>query len=128
MAERKCKKDEAKKSLKYQKLDDNCKCIENICLYHIKDTFELKSYIDRLFNDESIKNAITLSTVHKAKGLEANRVIILLPNKLPMEYPNQKNWQLEQEKNLKYVAVTRAKKELIFIDMTENELLSANIA
>ena len=128
MAERKCKKDEAKKSLKYQKLDDNCKCIENICLYHIKDTFELKSYIDRLFNDESIKNAITLSTVHKAKGLEANRVIILLPNKLPMEYPNQKNWQLEQEKNLKYVAVTRAKKELIFVDMTENELLSANIA
>jgi ATP-dependent exoDNAse (exonuclease V) beta subunit len=69
-----------------------------------------------------------LSTAHKSKGLEANRVLILLPNKLPLKWQNQLEWQMKQELNLKYVALTRARKELIFIDMEEQDLLKANIA
>ena len=80
-------------------------------------------YIDKLFSDDHVKNAVTLSTVHKAKGLEANRVAIFLPNKLPLTYKNQTKWQFEQEMNLKYVALTRAKKELIIVDMSEKDLL-----
>lgn len=125
--DRKCSDEEAKKSSKYQKLEDNCKCIENICLYHIKDARELKCYIDKMFTDEKVKNCVMLSTAHKSKGLEANRVLILLPNKLPLIWPQQKPWQLEQENNLKYVAITRARKELVFVDMTEQELLKANL-
>jgi superfamily I DNA/RNA helicase len=87
----------------------------------------LKSYINRIFSDENIENAVVLSTAHKAKGLEANRVMILLPNKLPLKYPHQQKWQETQELNLKYVALTRARKQLIFIDIKENELLKQKI-
>lgn len=68
-----------------------------------------------------------LSTAHKSKGLEANRVLILLPNKLPLTWRQQQPWQLAQEINLKYVAITRARKELIFVDMEETQLLQAVI-
>lgn len=126
-SERKCSDEDAKQTSKYVKLEDNCKCIENICLYRIKDVRQLKAYIDGMFTDERLKGAVTLSTAHKSKGLEANRVMILLPHKLPMIWKNQQPWQLQQEMNLKYVALTRARKELIFIDMTEKELLNAKI-
>ena len=127
-SDRKCTEAEAKQAQKYLNLEDRCKCIENICLYSIKDTMQLKSYIDKLFTDDKVENAVMLSTAHKSKGLEANRVLILLPNKLPLKWQNQLEWQMKQELNLKYVALTRARKELIFIDMEEQDLLKANIA
>lgn len=120
--ERKCDEKDAKESTRYKNLEDRCKCIENICLYSIRDCNELKGYIDRLFTDENVKNAVMLSTAHKSKGLEANRVLIILPHKLPLTWKNQKEWQYQQEVNLRYVALTRAKKELIFVDMEENTL------
>ena len=127
-SDRKCTEAEAKQAQKYLNLEDRCKCIENICLYSIKDTTELKSYINRLFTDEKVENAVMLSTAHKSKGLETNRVLILLPNKLPLTWQNQLDWQLKQELNLKYVALTRARKELVFIDLDEQSLLKATIA
>jgi superfamily I DNA/RNA helicase len=125
--ERKCDEATAKNSARYLNLEDRCKCIENICMHSIRDTRQLKSYINRIFSDENIGNAVTLSTAHKSKGLEANRVMILLPHKMPLKYPNQQKWQEQQEINLKYVAITRARKELIFIDLTEQELLNKKI-
>lgn len=125
--QRKCDDAMAKNATKYLNLEDRCKCIENICMYSIKDTTQLKTYINKIFSDENIENAVMLSTAHKSKGLEANRVMILLPNKLPLKYPHQQRWQEVQEMNLKYVAVTRARKELIFVDLTETELLKIKI-
>ena len=126
--ERKCDEATAKNATKYLNLEDRCKCIENICMYSIKNTLELKSYINRMFTDEKVENAVMLSTAHKSKGLEANRVIILLPDKLPLKFPHQQRWQEVQEMNLKYVAITRARKELIFIDLKENELMKQKIS
>jgi len=71
---------------------------------------DLKNKIKTIFTDEI--QGICLSTVHKIKGLEANRVFIIRPDLLPMQ--NTKSWQYIQEKNLEYVAYTRAKRELIF--------------
>jgi len=71
---------------------------------------DLKTKIRTIFTDEI--QGIVLSTVHKIKGLEANRVFIVRPDLLPMK--TVKNWQALQEKNLEYVAVTRAKTELIY--------------
>lgn len=71
---------------------------------------DLKYKIKTIFTDEI--QGIVLSTVHKIKGLEANRVFIIRPDLLPMQTP--KAWQAIQEKNLQYVAYTRAKLELIF--------------
>ena len=71
---------------------------------------ELKNNIKTIFTDEI--QGIVLSTVHKIKGLEADRVFIVRPDLLPMK--NVKSWQYAQEKNLEYVAITRAKLELIY--------------
>jgi ATP-dependent exoDNAse (exonuclease V) alpha subunit len=56
------------------------------------------------------------SSIHKAKGLEATRAMILMPNLLPHPMVFKSNVVevgLEQERNLAYVAVTRAMSELI---------------
>jgi len=71
---------------------------------------DLKYKIKTIFTDEI--QGIVLSTVHKVKGLESDRVFIIRPDLLPMK--NTKSWQYIQEKNLEYVAYTRARLELIF--------------
>lgn len=73
----------------------------------------LAKEITDLFSDES--SSIQLATVHRTKGLESNRVFILKPEKLPLTWKNQLSWQYEQEMNLRYVALTRAKQELYFV-------------
>lgn len=55
-------------------------------------------------------DAIRISTIHRAKGLENERVFILEYNKLPIK--RQLEWENVQERNLHYVAVTRAVQEL----------------
>jgi superfamily I DNA/RNA helicase len=95
----------------------------------------LTERIDNLFTDEP-GAAVIYSTVHKAKGLETNRVFILestfgIP--IPCEcghrhyakgcakrcgcskYVADRKKQLE-EQNIKYVAITRAKRELTWAD------------
>lgn len=82
----------------------------------------VKNTINTIFNDSNLPNAITFSTCHKSKGLESNRVMILLPHKLPLTWKGQQDWEYEQEMNLKYVAITRAKEELIFVRMEQSAL------
>jgi superfamily I DNA/RNA helicase len=71
---------------------------------------ELERRIDFLFQDAGVGDAgvITCSSVHKAKGLEADRVFILRETL----YPRGVN---QEEKNIHYVAVTRAKRELVWV-------------
>jgi DNA helicase-2/ATP-dependent DNA helicase PcrA len=70
--------------------------------------------LENLFRDDSVVGYI-FSTVHKAKGLEAKTVYILAPSKLPLVWKDQQAWEVEQEMNIKYVAITRAKEKLIFV-------------
>src|SRR5579859_5985404 len=70
---------------------------------------------------ENISDGIVLSTIHKAKGLEANRVFIVRPDEIPLGVA--KGWMYQQEMNLKYIAITRAKNELIYdVDWREDDL------
>ena len=69
--------------------------------------------INHIFSDNK-KSGICLSTIHKAKGLENENVFILQPELLPSKKAVL-DWQILQEKNLMYVAYTRAKKTLGFI-------------
>ncbi|MGL5934678.1 MAG: UvrD-helicase domain-containing protein [Cetobacterium sp.] len=57
---------------------------------------------------------VQLSTVHKAKGLEADNVYILDHDLMPLQWAT-KAWEIEQEKNIQYVAVTRAKSKLVYM-------------
>ena len=63
--------------------------------------------IERVFNSDG-KGDIMLSTVHKAKGLEANNVFILATERMP--HPKATN--MKEEMNICYVAITRAKNNL----------------
>lgn len=73
----------------------------------------LLGVIDSLFADS--KDAIVLATIHKAKGLEANRVFWLNSSQCPAKWAKN-DWQQQQEMNLCYVAITRAKKALFLIE------------
>ncbi len=74
---------------------------------------KLIAAMNALFSDNENPD-VMLSTIHRAKGLEADRVFILDDALMPSPYAKQ-DWQREQELNLAYVAYTRPKKELIFI-------------
>lgn len=86
-------------------------CYESLDANSISQLIE---EINDLFSDN--RASVTLSTVHRAKGLESNRVVILREEFLPLVWKNQQPWEFEQEMNLKYVALTRAKEELIFTE------------
>lgn len=73
----------------------------------------LIAVIDNLFQDKAA--CVKLSTIHKAKGLEADCVYWLNSSKCPSKWAKQA-WQIQQELNLCYVAATRAKSDLILIE------------
>jgi len=75
--------------------------------------YDVVKTIDRVFSDDV--DGTIFSTVHKAKGLEAETVYIIRPELLPLIRKEQKEWELEQEMNLKYVALTRSKDKLVFV-------------
>jgi DNA helicase-2/ATP-dependent DNA helicase PcrA len=70
---------------------------------------ELVTRIQEMFG-ESRGPAVVLSTVHKAKGLEADRVFVLTDTL----YCGG-NRQTQEEQNIHYVAVTRAKQTLVLV-------------
>lgn len=74
---------------------------------------QFKDALLALFDDS--RASIWLSTIHKAKGLEADKVFIIKPQFLPLVWKGQLSWQFGQEKNLEYVAYTRSKSELYFV-------------
>lgn len=76
---------------------------------------ELMNRIDIIFSDRKKNEGIALSTIHKAKGLEAENVYIACRSLMPSPSATQ-NWEITQEKNLIYVAYTRAKNTLGFLD------------
>lgn len=77
---------------------------------------ELLDHIDEIF-DES-KEGVILSTIHKAKGLEAANVYILCNSSMPSKLA-KKEWEVDAERNLIYVAYTRPTKKLGFISEQE---------
>lgn len=80
--------------------------------------YRLEQTIDEMFSEKG--NATVLATVHKAKGLEANRVWWLNSSQCPSRWAKQP-WQQQQEANICYVAATRAKKELYFIEEEQEQ-------
>ncbi len=58
-------------------------------------------------------DCVVLSTVHKAKGLEAPDVYVLRPDLMP--FPFAVGWQAHQELNIEYVCMTRAMRSLNWV-------------
>lgn len=105
-------------------LQDKCMCLRIFCegrftLYdvylRIDQLFQVKDENGNYIEEGDEKDpGVKLSSGHRAKGLEAKRVFILRPEKIP--HPMAKTaWAKEQEMNLKYVMITRAKEELYWV-------------
>ena len=74
---------------------------------------ELVTKIKDVFSNKSSSD-ITLSTAHKSKGLEFNNVYIICDSLFEQDTPSE--WEKRQERNLAYVAYTRTKNKLCFVD------------
>lgn len=78
-------------------------------------TDQVISFLEEVFSDDD-REGVQLMTIHKSKGLEATNVFFieifegkrLLPSPLAVQA-----WEIEQERNLYFVAVTRAKEQFI---------------
>ena len=95
-----------------------------IILFLSEDKFDMisfKNFLDSLFLDSN--NSIYLNTVHGFKGKESDRIFILdyknLANDGLFKYFQMSPKEIEQEWNIKYVALTRNKKELYLVDKNE---------
>lgn len=77
---------------------------------------EVLSRGNQIFTDDKNAPGIRLSSIHKAKGLEARQVFLLRPKGAGCPHPLAKSeWQRQQEQNLLYVAITRAIDSLVFV-------------
>ena len=86
-------------------VQDKVECLETLCRASIHNsTSSLIKDIKSLFHNGKDTDRVMLSTTHKAKGLERDRVFLLQNT-----YKPGKN---QEESNLYYVALTRAKREL----------------
>ena len=72
-----------------------------------------------IFDDDNQPGEIKFSSIHRSKGLEADRVIYLVPENVPhpMALKSGIGAIIAQEHNLDYVARTRAKKVLIYQEL-----------
>lgn len=95
----------------YNKLDERVQVLLNLYEY-FGDLETVKSRIYDIFV-ENVGKGIVLSTIHKSKGLESDNVYFLKPELIPSKYATTELSQYA-EKCLKFVAITRARKNLIY--------------
>ena len=76
----------------------------------------LFSVIDRRFQKND--NAVKLSSIHRAKGLEADSVFLLAPDRMPSTYATSPD-DVYAELCLQFVALTRSKRDLYFVEVMD---------
>lgn len=94
-------------------ISDSIDCVKSLAV-DCKTVFDIAKMIDKIFV-ENAGPGINLMTVHKAKGLETTTVFILRPELMP----HPKATDAEAELNIQYVAETRAKRNLYWVQEPE---------
>lgn len=90
---------------------------------------DFKNYIKNFLSGSMYKDVPIISSVHAMKGGEADNIYIYDYPLFPYQMGNMSDDDMQQEKNLKYVAITRAKKNLYLIlcDETDTKKGDRNI-
>lgn len=116
LAERKKSSDRIK-----AQVDDKYECMMILARADdVRDVPELVVMVESMFlaADETTvisPTRVTLSTIHKIKGAEADTVWLLDPHLINAPWIKGGDWQEIQEENLRFVATTRAKTRLVYI-------------
>lgn len=108
-------------ALKKVDLQDKIECIrvflstqdEDASIEHVIS--EMNSFF---CSDGNENESITLSSIHRAKGRERDRIFYYKPE---ISFDNLADWEENSERNLKFVAITRAKKYLCMVSGPEGE-------
>lgn len=74
-----------------------------------------EEYIYNFLVCNDLEDAPVLSTIHGMKGGEGDNVFILNYPRFPYKFKNQSESDVQQETNLQYVALTRAKQKLYLV-------------
>lgn len=102
---------------RYAALDEKISILKFI-LERTEIPSELSREVSQLF--EPSRKEVRLMTLHKSKGLENERVFMIMNYKgqklLPFHYAQQAH-EMIQETNLEFVGITRAKNELVYITL-----------
>lgn len=77
----------------------------------------LTTFLSSTLND----NVPIISSIHSMKGGEADNVFIYDYPEFPYEFKGMSDEEKQQEKNLQYVAITRAKKNLYLVGLSEKD-------
>lgn len=101
---------------KIMEMHDQCDTIQAIAA-ECDTACEIAGRIESIFTDD--EDGIVFSSIHRVKGLEAERVWLIRPDKLPLEMPGMQDWERAQEDNLAYVAFTRSKREFYIVEPPE---------
>lgn len=105
---------------KVEEIGDRCDTLVTICqavqAKGSQSLDDVRKFIDELFADDvTASGLLTLCTYHRSKGREWLRVMLVEHAKrCPSPFARQE-WQLRQEENLAYVAITRAQRTLAYI-------------
>lgn len=105
-----------------QARQDNAECLRIIwARAEARSLRDFKKAVDDIFSND--KPGIQLSSIHRAKGLEADRVFIYNPDLLPGPWAHPGSWQYQQELNLRYVALSRSRDYLCFVHIDKEQKL-----
>jgi DNA helicase-2/ATP-dependent DNA helicase PcrA len=96
-----------------QRVEDECDCVLEIAL-GCDSLAQMEGHIEKIFSEDT--QGIMLSSIHRSKGLEADMVSIVDYTRIRLNHDKMTPEDHIQEKNLHFVAVTRAKKVLHLID------------
>lgn len=94
----------------FQVMGYECRSVDAFC-----------SRIAALFADEGEQSPVILSTIHRAKGATHDRVFLLGSNQLPFTFFAKQDWEFQQEWNLVYVALTRARRSLFLVPLPSKQ-------
>lgn len=78
------------------------------------------SYVQNMINVDNPDACVRIMSIHKSKGLEAENVFVLNEGRIFVELGRSKD-MIQQEKNLSYVALTRAKENLYLVRCSSDE-------
>jgi DNA helicase II / ATP-dependent DNA helicase PcrA len=113
------KKDDAKVERINDQIDTLVVLIERTREQGGSTVDDLKVVIDSMFADDVAGDVVTLCSLHRSKGREWDTVYILGLNEFFGR--GEQPWMQEQEVNLLYVGVTRAKQTLINVTGVKEE-------
>ena len=106
-----------RKNIDPKRAEDLAACMRVLC-EGVETLDQVRGRMRDMFAEKASDDMIVLSSVHRAKGLEKDRAFLLCWT-FCTEREDQTEAERIEEENLLYVAITRAKKELIYVQERE---------